>query len=424
MLFIAYFGLSTFPSRNGLTDELFLPSGDISYWFRWSNWDGGHFRGIAENGYLPDQTVFFPLYPLLIKILNLTGFDATWAGLAISHISLIFALFFLYKLTALDFTEAVARRSVFALLIFPTSFYLGTLYSESLFLASTLAAFYYLRTNRAQLGGMFAAASVATRLAGVASFAGLLGERLLKQGENFSISLLWKTKLRRWLLCLMALSIILKLITKFTLFLKFLLVQGLLNYLFQITTSAILFTLVLVVLEFLLKNVHLKKLFSLKTLIITLSLLPIPLYMFYQQVLFQNPFGFLTNESGWNRHFSLPWEPVLGYLNYLQSVGIFRIGNSAGVLTELIFFMGGLVGLIFSLYKLRPAYSLFYALSLILPAFSGTLIAMPRYMLTIFPIFILLGLIENEILQKIGIIFSLLLLSAYTMLFMGWYWVS
>lgn len=409
LLFIAYFGLSTFPSRNELTGELFLPSGDISYWFRWSNWDGGHFRGIAENGYLPKQTVFFPLYPLLIKILNLTGFDATWAGLLISHVSLIFALFFLYKLTALDFTEAVARRTVFALLVFPTSFYLGTLYSESLFLASTLAAFYYLRTNRAQLGGMFAAASVATRLAGVATFVGLLGEHLLKQGENFSISLLWKTKLRRWLLYLMALSIILKLITKFTLFFMPLL---------------ILLFFILVAIEFFIKNIRFKKLLTWKTLIIVLSLLPIPLYMLYQQVLFQNPFGFLTNESGWNRHFSLPWGPVLGYLNYLQSVGIFRIGNSAGVLTELIFFTGGLVGLIFSLYKLRPAYSIYYALSLILPTFSGTLIAMPRYMLVIFPIFILLGMVENEFLQKIGALFFILLLAAYSMLFMGWFWVS
>ncbi|OGE28148.1 hypothetical protein A2772_01045 [Candidatus Daviesbacteria bacterium RIFCSPHIGHO2_01_FULL_38_8b] len=146
--------------------------------------------------------------------------------------------------------------------------------------------------------------------------------------------------------------------------------------------------------------------------------------MLFQQALFQNPLGFLINETNWNRHFSLPWEPILGYLNHLKSVGIFQIGNPARVFTELAFFIGGVFGFIFSLYKLKPAYSIFYGLSLILPTFSNTLIAMPRYMLTIFPIFILLGLIENEFLQKIGIIFSVLLLSAYTMLFMGWYWVT
>ncbi|MDP3733099.1 MAG: hypothetical protein Q8Q91_01020, partial [Candidatus Daviesbacteria bacterium] len=354
LLFITFFGLSTFPSRNGLTDELFLPSGDISYWFRWSNWDGGHFRGIVENNYLPQQTVFFPFYPLLMKILNMIGLDITFAGLLISHLSLVCSLFLLYKLTLLDFSEKVAKRAIFALLIFPTSFYLGTVYSESLFLAVTLACFYFARTQKTVLSSFFAAASIATRLTGLATFAAVLGDHLLAQSKNFNF----------------------------------------------------------------------RKILTLKTFLLCLSLLPVPLYMLYQQALFQNPWGFLTNESEWNRHFSLPWEPVLGYLNYLRSVGIFQIGNPARVLTELVFFIGGIVGFVFSLYKLRPAYSIFYLLSLILPTFSGTLIAMPRYMLTIFPIFILLGLIENEVLQKIAVIFSLLLLSAYSMLFMGWYWVT
>jgi len=354
LLFITYFGLSTFPQIDPYTQKLSFADNTTDYWFRWSNWDGGHFRGIVENNYLPEQTVFFPFYPLLMKILNIVGLDITFAGLLISHLSLIASLFFLYKLTLLDFPEKVAKRAIFALLIFPTSFYLGTVYSESLFLAVTLACFYFARTQKTVLSSFFAAASIATRLAGLATFAAVLGDHLLAQGKNFNF----------------------------------------------------------------------RKILTLKTFLLCLSLLPIPLYMLFQQVLFQNPWGFLTNESEWNRHFSLPWEPVLGYLNYLKSVGIFQIGNPARVFTELAFFIGGVFGFIFSLYKLKPAYSIFYLLSLILPAFSSTLIAMPRYILTIFPIFILLGLIENEVLQKIGIIFSLLLLSAYTMLFMGWYWVT
>lgn len=424
LLFIAWFGLSTFPSRDGLTDALFLPSPEISYWFRWSNWDGGHFRGIVENGYLPEQTVFFPFYPLLMKILNMVGLDITFAGLLISHLSLIVSLFFLYKLTLLDFPEKVAKRAIFALLIFPTSFYLGAVYSESLFLAVTLACFYFAATKRVALSSFFAAASIATRLVGIVTFAGILGEHLLKPTQKFHLSMLWQTKLRRLFIYFIFLSISLKLIAKFTLPLKLYLWQGLFETTLQIILFANLFTLILVIFEFLIKNVDFRKILTLKTFLLYLSLLPIPLYMLFQQALFQNPWGFLTNESGWNRHFSLPWEPVLGYLNYLKSMGIFQIGNPARVLTELVFFVGGLTGLVFSFYKLKPSYSIFYFLSLILPVFSGTLIAMPRYMLTIFPIFILLGLIENELLQKIGVIFSILLLSAYSMLFMGWYWVT
>lgn len=340
MLFIAFFGLSVFPQIDPYTQKLSFADATTDYWFRWANWDGGHFRGIVEHGYLPEQTVFFPLYPLLMKVLTFIGLGANWSGLLISHVSAVVALFFLFKLTALDFPEKVAKRAVFALLIFPTSFYLGAVYSESLFLAVTVASFYFLRTGRVKLGSIFAGAAIATRLVGIATWVSLLVEH------------------------------------------------------------------------------------PRKTLIILLALIPFALYLLYQEALFQNPFGFLTNESGWNRHFTLPWEPVLSAGSYLYSAGIFQIGNAARVLVELAFFLGGLAGLWFSWHKLRPSYTIFLGLSLILPAFSGTLIAIPRYMLTIFPIFILLGLIKNELLQKIGVIFSLLLLSAYAILFILGYWVT
>lgn len=423
MLFITYFGLSTFPSLNGITQEPHPPSAEINYWFRWSNWDGGHFRGIAESGYLPTQTVFFPLYPALMKLLSLTGLDITSAGLLISHLSLIAALFYLYKLVLLDFKETVARRAVFALLIFPTSFYLVALYSESLFLATTLVSFYLTRINYPKWGGIFAAASVASRLFGIATIAAILAGYILKETKRFHIRLLWNTMLRRLLIYLIIASIILQFIVKLITPLRFWFIQGFLSSLLQVILFFILPILFLTILEFLIKNMNFKKLFSPVTGIFILALLPIPLYMIYQQIIFQNPWGFLTNESEWHRHFSYPWQPVLGYINYLKS-NLFQIGNPARSATELVFFIGGLIGLIFSFYKLRPAYSIFYAFGLFLPIFSGTLIAMPRYMLTIFPIFILLGLIENEYLQKISSLVFILLLAAYSMLFMGWYWVS
>lgn len=424
LTFITYFGLSAFPNIDPDSKDLLSPSQDLDYWFRWTNWDGGHFRGIAEHGYSPEQIVFFPLYPLLIKILSMPGLDTNFAGLLISHLSLLAALFFLYKLTLLDFSEKVAKRAVFTMLIFPTSFYFAAAYSESLFLAATLAGFYFLRTKRAGRAALGSAAAVATRLVGVVTVVGTLAEHLLKPMQKFYMSMLWNSKLKRLLLYFAALSIILKLSIKFTHLQNLFFLTGLLQTTLQIILFAGFLTLLLIVFEFLMKNLDFKKVLTIKTILLFLALLPIPLYMLYQHTVFQNPLGFLTNETSWKRHFTLPWEPILGYLNYLRSVGIFEIGNAARVLTELVFFVGGLVGLIFSLYKLRPSYSIFYALSLILPAFSGTLIALPRYMLTIFPIFILLGLIENEMLQKIGIIFFILLLSAYSMLFMGWFWVT
>ncbi len=331
LLFITFFGLSSLPS-----------SSDAGYWIRWANWDGGHFRGIAENGYLTQQTVFFPMYPMLIKFLMFFNIPSLWGGLIISNLATILTLFFMYKLTLLDFSQKVAKKATLALLIFPTSFYLGAVYSESLFLAFILTSFYSMRTNRFIWAIFLGAGAIATRLVGFAIFLALI------------------------------------------------------NY---------------------------KKLFSIKNLILVLMLLPILIYIYYQQVIFQNPFGFLTNEQEWQRHLTFPLKPFLSYAKYLLVTG-FQIGNMPRALIEFTFFTGGLIGIYFSFKKLPRSYSIYFLISLILPAFSGTLIAIPRYMLTIFPIFILLGLIKNELLQKIGVIFSLLLLSAYAILFILGYWVT
>lgn len=342
MLFIAFLGLSTLPHIDPATKEFFPPSANVDYWIRWANWDGGHFRGIAENNYLPQQTVFFPLYPMLIKFLMFFNIHSLWGGLILSNLSLIFSLFFLYKLTLLDFSSKIAQKTVFTLLIFPTSFYLGAVYSESLFLLLTLSCFYFMRTNKMFWAILLGAGAVATRLVGIIVFFSLI------------------------------------------------------NY---------------------------KKIFSVKNLLITLMLLPIPIYMLFQQVLFQNLFGFLTNELSWQRHLTFPLKPVLSYGKYLILTG-WQIGNMPRALIEFLFFLGGLVGLYFSFKKLPLSYSIYFLVSLILPTFSGTLVAMPRYLLTIFPLFILLGLIENEILQKLWVFFSILLLAAYTILFINWYWVT
>ena len=66
---ISYFGLVFLPVS---LPELHIGKAEVNtdYWIRWANWDGGHFRGIAENGYLHSfQVVFFPLYPVLINLL-------------------------------------------------------------------------------------------------------------------------------------------------------------------------------------------------------------------------------------------------------------------------------------------------------------------------------------------------------------------
>ncbi len=59
---IAFVGFITIPHSNRFSND-FLNN--------FSNWDGGHFIGIAKNGYSEKfQYAFFPLYPLLIRTIS------------------------------------------------------------------------------------------------------------------------------------------------------------------------------------------------------------------------------------------------------------------------------------------------------------------------------------------------------------------
>lgn len=111
------------------------------YLWSWANFDGEHYLSIAQRGYGFGEEPFFPFYPFLIKLFG----GSVWAGLLISHMSFLLALVGLYKLIRLDFSSKVAKTAVMLLLAFPTSFYFGSVYTESLFLAIVVWFFYVLR---------------------------------------------------------------------------------------------------------------------------------------------------------------------------------------------------------------------------------------------------------------------------------------
>jgi len=102
----------------------------------WRNWDGHWFALIAQEGYFEKSTTaFFPLYPLLLRGGSwLLDGQIALAGVLIANVALLGALFLLYQLIQLDFPRAVARRALLYLALFPTAYYLGAVYSESLVL--------------------------------------------------------------------------------------------------------------------------------------------------------------------------------------------------------------------------------------------------------------------------------------------------
>lgn len=147
--------------------------------FLWerANFDGIHYLEIARKGYGIYQQAFFPLYPNLIKWLTPYFFDRDLiAGLAISWLSFLLAIFFFYKLVLLDFKDRIARRAVLLLLCFPSAFFFSTLYSESLFLLLILGSFYFARQEKWWVAGILGALASGTRVVGVLLLPALLFE--------------------------------------------------------------------------------------------------------------------------------------------------------------------------------------------------------------------------------------------------------
>ncbi|MBN1263826.1 MAG: hypothetical protein JW991_05755 [Candidatus Pacebacteria bacterium] len=153
--------------------------------WRRANFDGVHYLSIARNNYGLYQQAFFPLYPKLISCLGRWfGGEFLLAGWLISFFSLWLSLLIFYKLVRLDYKKTIARRAIVFLLLFPTSFYFTALYTEAFFLLLILLTFYWARTGRWGLAPLTAALASGTRLVGIFLVPALLSEIWLQQKKN------------------------------------------------------------------------------------------------------------------------------------------------------------------------------------------------------------------------------------------------
>ena len=120
----------------------------------WGRWDAVHYLDIATQGYQGTDMAFFPLYPLLIRLVGALAGNHLIAGLLISSASFFLGLLYLYKLLEHEYDRAVARRAIFYVSIFPTAVYFTAVYTESLFFMLTVASFYYMREHRWWIAGL------------------------------------------------------------------------------------------------------------------------------------------------------------------------------------------------------------------------------------------------------------------------------
>ncbi len=330
----------------------------------WANFDGEHYLAIAREGYLPLTYFFFPLYPIVIRFFSLifgqSILNYLISGLFVSHVSLFLGMIGFYKLTGLDYRSSVSKLAIILLLIFPTSFYFGSLYTESIFFALSVWSFFFARKRKWLIAGVLAGFAGATRIIGLALIAGLLVE-----WWNYSKADKDKKK--------------------------------------AIT--------------------------SLSSILV--SFLGIGSYLYYIYARTGDPFNFLTTVGifGSQRSSSLILLPQVFY-RY-----IFKVLPSLDYASFFSFFIPWLefvTALIFtfisilSFFKLRLSYSIYLLLGFLIPTLSGSFSSLPRYVLVLFPAFILGAVYLNGVRKWRYLSITLMLISLFicTALFVRGFWVS
>ncbi len=103
----------------------------------------------------------------------------------VSAIAAAVAGAFLYRLAEEDYGAGAGRRALLYLTIFPTAVFLIAPYSESLFLAGAIAAFYFARRHRWHLVALPAAIAMGARAAGLFLLFGLALEFLRQREFGF-----------------------------------------------------------------------------------------------------------------------------------------------------------------------------------------------------------------------------------------------
>jgi|BioPla2DNA2_1021312.scaffolds.fasta_scaffold61990_1 Gpi18-like mannosyltransferase len=331
----------------------------------WLKWDSTPYIFLAENGYVVEgeprlYIVFYPLYPLLIRALNFITKNSMLSGVIISNVCNCFASYYLYKLVNIDFDDKTSFATVKYMLIFPFSFFLGIVYTESLFIMLSIMCFYYLRKNNWKLAGIFGFLSAVTKNQGVILFAPAVIE--------------------------------------------------------------IIISLNIPSIHYALQN---KKKFFIEFLKKFVCIIPIPLgfgtYLTLNKVITGNWFKFLEYQSSnWNHNFNLIHNTLEYHFSYMLNPsysGLYRISIW---IPQFVLFLLVILLIIYGLKRIRGSYLLYMFLYTFVIYSTTWLISGGRYILCLFPIYILISLMSqrNRYIDFIFTFTSLVFLGYYTLNFL------
>ena len=311
----------------------------------WNRWDTPHYLDLARHGYsnhgeLGLFIVFFPALPGLLKCLSWLHEDVFAWSLWVSAFCLLASALALHRIVCHYRDSDTADRSVWYLLIFPTSYFFRLGYTEALFMASLLWLWVAMLERRWFLVGALGLLLCATRINGalIGLVVGFEILRLLWQSRRFD----W-----RWLY----------------------------------------------------------------TALIPCGLL---LYLTINYWVYHDPLYFLqVQQNHWHKSPGTPvaalsdlWQRLAWDKNKFWTLGVFELAAVAL----------GLLASVYAFWRVSAAAGIWSVSNMLLMTSTGWALSLPRYILVIFPLYILLADLSRQ--PQIKAVLDMLCLGLFSLMAM------
>lgn len=361
----------SFPYSQDLLAKFDLPR----FIYSFANFDGVHYITIAQKGYIGTGLIqaFFPLYPYLTMFLDILIGNTLLTGLLISNVFTIIVAISLYYYVK-DEKKELAWTAIIVMLLFPTSFFFASLYTESLFLSLVILTFYFAKKKYLYWTTLFIFLASITRIVGIFLLPAVI---LFYIFDNLSLSEIFSNKIN--------------LSKRFY--------EGIYNFK---------------------KN-------KFKIAFLCFGAFGLLSYMAFLKYEFNDPLYFfhVQSEFGGVREERIVLYPQVLY----RSVKILLTTNTQNIsyfnyTMEFLTATIGLALVILATYRRHIGIMFFCLAAFILPTLTGTFSSMPRYILVCFPIYIYIAekMNNHKIYQIIWFFISLaLLLISCTMFIQGYF---
>lgn len=163
-----------------------------------NHWDVGQYTNIAALGYGATgdarlRLAFFPLYPWLIRALDIVVRNPLVNGMIVSAIASMVLGLALWRLVDFEYGPEVAHHAVWFMFIFPSSYFLHLTYTESMFIALVLLSFLACLKDQWRFAGLYGGLATLTHDTGILLVAALGVEALkrLRETRRWNNSWLW-----------------------------------------------------------------------------------------------------------------------------------------------------------------------------------------------------------------------------------------